>query len=238
VSWPPFNRLFSLLALLPMRGIACSTVATPLLGSGNQGIDAVSHFPELLEAYREAFRHLPDLERLILFDRSDEHLSVLSAAIHLGLARVDPQNHRIDLPATLPGLERLDGLLRDRVDPCKEHSSALAHDLSELLEILRGRRIAPIALGIHARRVVEQLVLHSLRDVPTERRLNLAGGIRMLRKRGVNRWLTSCLDQVREFGNWMGHPQDAAHQRPVELCDVLAVLSALQRVLEDYPWTV
>jgi hypothetical protein len=238
VPWPPFNRLFSLLALLPMRGIACSTVASPLLGSGNQGLDAVSHFPELLEAYREAFRHLPDLQRLILFDRTEQHLSVLGAAIDSALDRVDPQDLRIDLPSVLPGLERLDGLLRDRVDPRKEHSSALAHDLSELLEILRARQIAPIALGIHARRVVEQLVLHSLRDIPTERKLNLAGGIRMLRKRGANRWLTSCLDQVREFGNWMGHPQEPAHQRPVELCDVLAVLSALQRVLEDYPWTV
>lgn len=238
VPWPPFNRLFSLLALLPMRGIACATVASPLLGSGNQGIAAVTHFPELLEAYREAFRHLPDLQRLILFGRTEQHLSVLGAAIDAALDRVDPQDRRIALPTLLPGLERLDGLLRDRVDPRQEHSTALEHDLSELLEILRARQIAPIALGIHARRVVEQLVLHSLRHVPTERRLTLAGGIRLLRKRGANRWLTSCLDQVREFGNWMGHPQEAAHQRPVQLCDVMAVLSALQRVLEDYPWSV
>jgi hypothetical protein len=238
VPWPPFNRLFSLLALLPLRGIACSVVASPLLGSGKQGIEAVSHFPELLEAYRAAFRYLPDLQRLIIFDKTEQHLSILGAAIDAALARPDPQDLRINLPTILPGLERLDGLLLDRVAPRKEHSSALAHDLSELLEILRAGQIAPIALGIHARRVVEQLVLHSLRDVPTERRLNLAGGIRMLRQRGANRWLTSCLDQVREFGNWMGHPQETAHQRPVQLCDVLAVLTALQRVLEDYPWRV
>jgi hypothetical protein len=82
------------------------------------------------------------------------------------------------------------------------------------------------------------LVLHSLRDVPHQGRLNLYGGIRQLRKRGANRWLISCLDQVREFGNWMGHPQADGQQRQVQLYDVLAVLSSLQRVLEEYPWTV
>ena len=236
VPWPPFNRLFSLLALLPMRGIACATVASPLLGSGNQGIDALSHVPELLEAYREAFRHLPDLERLILFDKTDRHLSVLGEAIDSTLARVDAQDLRIPLPTGLPGLERLNGLLRDRVDPRKEHSSALAHDLSELLDILRGEQIAPIALGIHARRVVEQLVLHSLRDEPDQPRLNLNSGIRLLAKRGADRWLISCLHQVRCFGNWMGHPQREGQKRHIQLVDVLAVLSTLQRVLEDYPW--
>lgn len=236
--WPPFNRLFALLALLPLRGIPCSSVASPLLGSGDQGVDGLSHAPELLAATREAFRHLPDLQRLILFGRSDHQLRLLGEAIDTALERVDPQNLRLELPASLPGLERLDGLLRDRVDPRKEHSSSLAHDLSELLALLRAREIAPIALGIHARRVVEQLVLHSLRDVTPRRRLTLHSGIRLLSQRGAHRWLISCLDQVREFGNWMGHPQSAAQQRPVQLCDVLAMLSALQRVLEDYPWTV
>ena len=238
VPWPPFNRLFSLLALLPMRGIASSSVATPLLGNGNQGINALAYFPELLEAYREAFQHVPELQRLILFDRTEEHLRVLGAAINAALERPDPQELRIDLPTLLPGLDRLEALLRDRIGQRKEHFSALANDLGELLTILRARHVSPIALGIHARRVVEQLVLYSLRDLTTERRLNLASGIRILRKRGANRWLVSCLDQVREFGNWMGHPQEAHHQRPVELCDVVAVLSALQRVLEDYPWSL
>ena len=219
-----------------MRGIACATVASPLLGSDHQGIDALSHVPELLEAYREAFRHLPDLERLILFDKTDRHLSVLSAAIDSTLARVDAQDLRISLPTGLPGLERLNGLLRDRVDPRQEHSSALAHHLGELLEILRVEQIAPIALGIHARRVVEQLVLYSLRDEPDQHRLNLNHGIRLLAQRAADRWLISCLYQVRCFGNWTGHPQREGQKRHIQLVDVLAVLSALQRVLEDYPW--
>lgn len=61
-------------------------------------------------------------------------------------------------------------------------------------------------------------------------------GIRLLAKRGADRWLISCLHQVRCFGNWMGHPQREGQQRHIQLVDVLAVLSALQRVLEDYPW--
>ena len=124
---------------------------------------------------------------MILFDKTDRHLSVLGRAIDSTLARVDAKDLRIPLPSDLPGLKQLNGLLRNRVDPRKEHSSALAHDLGELLEILRAEQIAPIALGIHARRVVEQLVLYSLRDEPDQHRLNFNHGIRLLAQRGADR---------------------------------------------------
>ena len=68
LPWPPFNRLFSLLALLPMRQIPAASVASALLGSGDQGMDPLLHSPDLLEAYCAAFRHVPELLQLILFD--------------------------------------------------------------------------------------------------------------------------------------------------------------------------
>ena len=57
-----------------------------------------------------------------------------------------------------------------------------------------------------------------------------------LRDRGADPWLISCLHQVRCFGNWMGHPPRGGRGRSEELHDLLAVLSSLQRVLQDYPW--
>ena len=148
VPWPPFNRLFSLLALLPMRGIASSSVATPLLGNGNQGINALAYFPELLEAYREAFQHVPELQRLILFDRTEEHLRVLGAAINAALERPDPQELRIDLPTLLPGLDRLEALLRDRIGQRKEHSSALANDLG-VVDFGTSRAFQQVSRALH-----------------------------------------------------------------------------------------
>ena len=112
----------------------------------------------------------------------------------------------------------------------------LAHDINELLNLLCGQEVSPIALGIHARRVVEGLVLRRLAGESDAHRLNLNRGIRRLGEQGADRWLISCLHQVRCFGNWMGHPSTDDAPRPVQLHDVIAMLSALQRVLEDYPW--
>ncbi|MBM5826202.1 MAG: DUF4145 domain-containing protein [Cyanobacteria bacterium M_surface_10_m2_119] len=231
LPWPPFNRLFSLLALLPMRGITCGTVASPLLGSGQQGIDPLAHYPDLLEAYRDAFRHVPELRRLILFDRTDQHLRPLAQAIDVSLGRSAAAPFRLDLQAALSLKDGLVGLLRRR-----NRSDTLSHDISELNALLRAEQVSPVALGIHARRVVEQLVLQQLATEPDVERLTLDKGIRRLRDRGADRWLISCLHQVRSFGNWMGHPPGNGQARAVQLHDVLAMLAALQRVVEDYPW--
>lgn len=88
---------------------------------------------------------------------------------------------------------------------------------------------------MHSRRVVEQLVQHTVAD-PAQPSLPLFVGINLLRERGVDPWLISCLHQIRCFGNWMVHPQGAGQRRRVEVADVLAVLASLQRVLADYPW--
>lgn len=237
LPWPPFNRLFSLLALLPMRRIACGSVASPLLGSGDQGIAPLEHYPDLLEAYSMGFQHVPDLRRLILFARTEEHLSPLGEAIDSTLGRGTSQQFRVALPANLPGITEMEDVLR-RWGSGHEASApdALVHDINELLILLRGEEVSPIALGIHARRVVEGLVLQRLAGENDAHRLNLNKGIRRLGEQGADRWLVSCLHQVRCFGNWMGHPSTDNDPRPVQLHDVLAMLCALQRILEDYPW--
>ncbi len=236
LPWPPFNRLFSLLALLPMRQIPASSVASPLLGSGDQGMDALLHIPDLLEAYRAGFRHVPELRQLILFDRTDRALGVLGEAIDAALVRPTPATTRLPLPQGLAGLGQLPHLLRrgqEQVGESLPHG--LLHDLAELLELLDDDEISPFALGMHSRRVVEQLVQHSLADL-AQPNVPLFVGINLLRQRGVDPWLISCLHQIRSFGNWMVHPQGPGQRRRVEVADVLAVLASLQRVLADYPW--
>ena len=235
LPWPPFHRLFSLLALLPLRQIATASVASPLLGSGDQGMDALLHIPDLLEGYRAAFRHVPELQQLILFGRSDNALKVLGEAIDVALIRSNPVSARLPLPQGLAGLGQLPELLRRgqmQVGEALPHG--LLHDLAELLELLDEPEISPFALGMHSRRVVEKLVQHSLIDV--RERVSLFVGIKLLRQRNVDPWLISCLHQIRCFGNWMVHPQGPGQRRRVEVADVLAVLASLQRVLAEYPW--
>lgn len=83
---------------------------------------------------------------------------------------------------------------------------------------------------------MEGLVLRRLAGENDDHWLNLNQGIRRLGAQGADRWLISCLHQVRCFGNWMGHPFSDDDPRPLQLHDVLAMLCTSQRVLEDYPW--
>ena len=211
-------------------------MASPLLGSGNQGLDVVAHYPDLLDAYHQAFRHVPELERLILFDKTETHLQVLGDAIDAALERPDPQTLRLRLPADSPAIGGLHDLLNSRNSPFTRPSSLAAQDIRELLNLLRGAEVSLVSLGNHCRRVVEQLVLQSLSDESSSENLTFYKGIRRLQQRGVHPWVIQCLHQVRCFGNWMGHPPRGGRAMPVELHDVLAMLSSLQRALQEYPW--
>jgi len=229
-SWPAFRQLFSLLALLPLQRINCPVVAAPLLSAGNQGVAPDRLFPDLLERCRDGFRHVPDLERLIVFDRQKAPLDALAERIDAELGRFPSEREllRFPEPSLLPA-----GLLQTLAGFRRLHPQIDAGaDLAELQHLLSGLETTAVALGFHGRRLVERLVRQRL----GWRRGTLYQGIQALAREGLDPWLLSCLHQVRVFGNWMGHPSPPGQRRAVSLTDVGAMLMALQRLLEDYPW--
>jgi hypothetical protein len=228
--WPVFRQLFSLLAVLPLQGIDCPVVATPLLSAGNQAVAPERLFPDLLSCCRSGFRHVPDLERLIVFDRRQKPLELLAERIDLELGRSpgdrdvvplgDLDRLRVELLGLLRGFGRL-------------HPQLVADvDLSELSHLLASDQVTPVALGMHSRRLVERMVRHHL----GWRRGGLYQGLQALQRRDLSPWLLSCLHQVRVFGNWMGHPSPPEKRQSVTPVDLATMLAALHRVLESYPW--
>ncbi len=229
-AWPAFNQLFCLLALLPLHGIACRTVATPLLSAGNQGVQPQRLFPALLERCRDGFRHVPDLERMVIFDRQRQPLQQLAERIDRELQRSPSQRQLLDLAGqTLAPRDLLAAL----ESFSRRHPELdLEGDVAELMHQLGGLQTTAVALGLHGRRLVEGLVRQRL----GWRRGTLYQGLQVLTRQEVNPWILSCLHQVRVFCNWMGHPSRNGSRRAVSPTDVAAMLAALQRVLEDYPW--
>ena len=228
--WPVFRQLFSLLAVLPLQGIHCPVVATPLLSAGNQAVAAERLFPDLLSCCRNGFRHVPDLERLIVFDRRRDPLDLLAERIDLELGRSpgardvvplgDLDKLRVEMLGLLRGFGRLHPVLAAEVD------------LSELSYLLASDQVTPVALGMHSRRLIERLVRHHL----GWRNGGLYQGLQALQRRELNPWIVSCLHQVRVFGNWMGHPSPPERRQSVTPVDLATMLAALHRVLESYPW--
>ncbi len=229
-GWPVFQQLFSLLALLPLQGLHCPVVATPLLSAGNQQINPERLFPSLLTTCRSGFRYLPDLERLIVFDRQQEPLQLLARKIDDDLGRHPADRQLIslsgigsvadDLLAVLDGLARLHPQLADQID------------MGELHFQISSGSVSPVALGLHGRRLVERLV----RDQLGWRRGTLYQGLQALQRTDISPWIMGCLHQVRIFGNWMCHPSKPSQRQAVQLSDVAAMLLSLKRVIEDFPW--
>ncbi len=229
-AWPAFNQLFCLLALLPLHGIECPTVATPLLSAGNQGVQPQRLFPALLARCRDGFRHVPDLERMVLFDRQRQPLEQLAERIDQELQRNPSERQVLDLAGQ--SLAPRDLLTALESFSRRHPELDLEGDVAELMHQLGGLQTTAVALGLHGRRLVERLVRQRL----GWRRGTLYQGLQVLSRQEVNPWILSCLHQVRVFGNWMGHPSRNGSRRAVTLTDVTAMLAALQRVLEDYPW--
>lgn len=228
-AWPAFRQLFCLLAVLPLHGIHCPVVASPLL-SAPQLDCAEDLYTDLLACARNGFRHVPDLERLILFDRRLNPLESLAKRIDLDLGRDACERQLLaisDSTGLLDALKaQLDGFER------RHDLAAAGPDLKELSHLLTGQAIAPVALGMHGRRLVERLVRQQLGC----QKGSLYRGLQALQQRGVNPWVMSCLHQVRVFGNWMGHPSDPASRQSATQTDLVATLAALHRILEAYPW--
>jgi hypothetical protein len=228
--WPVFSQLFSLLAILPLQGIHCPVVATPLLSAGNQNVTPDRLFPDLLTSCRNGFRHVPDLEQLIVFDRQQGPLEELAAQIDQELGRYPAERLQLDLGVGSDLINRLVGVLRGF---CRLHPSpGVESDVNELLHQLDGGPITAMAIGMHSRRLVERLVGQRL----GRRRGTLYQGLQTLSRQELDPWLLSCMHQVLVFGNWIGHPSSPGQRRVVTPTDAIAMLTALLRVLEDYPW--
>lgn len=229
--WPVFRQLFSLLAVLPLQGLHCPVVATPLLSGGNQAVAAERLFPDLLSCCRNGFRHVPDLERLLVFDRRRDPLEKLADRIDLELGRSPGARQVVSLGEQHNLRQILIGELSkiSRVHP----DLAAEMDLCELSHLLNDDQVTPVALGMHSRRLIERLVQHHL----GWRKGSLYRGLQKMQMQDdINPWLMSCLHQVRVFGNWMGHPSPPGQRLDVTSGDLTTMLAALQRVLESYPW--
>lgn len=241
-----FQQLFRLLALLPLHGIHCNSVATPLLNTGEQKEPAEALYPAILDAIDNGFRHVADLQRFIIFDLKEEALQSLCTQINDTLRRSPLQREALAVkPKDRDLLTDLAKKLQHFQRKYQETLSSkdVQSTLAALLEELQGDQITVVTLGFQARRLLEFLVIEALRLRKVDQQdtnQKLFQKIRLLGD-GTSAWSTNAIHTVRTFGNWMCHAtphfeDEVVPRRDVTRDDMLAMILALQRVLDDYPW--
>lgn len=238
---PVFQQMFCLLALLPMHSIECNSVATPLLNTGRQKAKPKELYPAMIRAIGGGFRHVPDLQQLVIFDLKRETLEELSKEIDQALDRSPLQRERLrireenqdQIDRLLVNLQRF-RMVQKEVMQDKEVEQIIAGIEHQLLS----PDITLVTLAISARKLLESLVARRLRG--RGKGMSLYGMINLLAP-DVSSWSLNAIHTVRIFGNWMGHVStdrepDQPPRSPVCHADMLTMLLSLQRVLEDYPW--
>ena len=238
---PVFQQMFCLLALLPMHSIECNSVATPLLNTGRQKAKPKELYPAMIRAIGGGFRHVPDLQQLVIFDLKRETLEELSKEIDQALNRSPLQRERLRIREENQDLidRLLVSLQRFRMD---QKEAMQDKEVEQIIAGIEHQLLSPditlVTLAISARKLLESLVARRLRG--RGKGMSLYGMINLLAP-DVSSWSLNAIHTVRIFGNWMGHVStdrepDQPPRSPVCHADMLTMLLSLQRVLEDYPW--
>lgn len=238
---PVFQQMFCLLALLPMHGIECNSVATPLLNTGRQQAKPKELYPSLIQAVGSGFRHVPDLQQLVIFDLKRENLEELSMEIDQALDRSPLQRERLRIREENQDLidRLLSSLYKFKIEEVEAmQDQEVEQFIAGIEHQLRSSDITLVTLGINARKLLEKLVARRLRG--RRQGMKLYGMITLLAP-DISAWSLNAIHTVRIFGNWMGHASeeiepDQLPKTPVCHDDMLTMLLAFQRVLEDYPW--
>ena len=241
IERPVFQQMFCLLALLPMHGIQCNSVATPLLNTGRQKAKPKDLYPALIQAVGSGFRHVPDLQQLVIFDLKRENLEELSKEIDQALDRSPLQRERLRIREENQDLidRLLSSLYKFKIVQIEAmQDPEIEQFIAGIEHQLRSPDITLVTLGINARKLLEKLVARRLRG--RCHGMNLYGMITLLAP-DISAWSLNAIHTVRIFGNWMGHASeeiepDQLPKTPVFHDDMLTMLLAFQRVLEDYPW--
>jgi len=236
---PVFEKMFRLLALLPLHGIPCRSVATPLLNAGQQRAGLAQLIPGMIQGVRVGFDHVPELKELVIFDISSDKISVVREAMHghfhstqEASELVLTQEQRVFSKEIVTSLKKF----RKRLNT-SDDAKMYAKDILDQLDNDHDK-INLVAIGISARKLIEYLVCLRTKglgaDVSLFRRINYLDG-------SINPWTINALHTVRIFGNWMGHAEfqyfeernrPPARITPYHLSSMLLAL----RCAVDEPW--
>lgn len=210
------ENLYVGLAVLEAKGIPVRTIATPLLGAGDQEIDVELLVAPLIKKTTEALHRSRTLERVVVAARSEERAERVGEEIdrQFGARR-----------SRLPGRELIPALLADIRLICEtlwHRTEGVQKRLaSEMLDVMS--RDSPLAtdIGLLARKLAE-VVTDSLHA--SKPSIDLYAKIESLGPRGVSPWMVSYLHTLRVIGNEVVHIREKSPRIPADLADDDVVL--------------
>lgn len=189
------KNLFASLSILEIQKNQNATIAIPLLGSGDQGIDDNLVIDSLLNASIDFLNYSRYLTKILFVVRNEEKAAKLNNEMNQVLGRI-----KVNSPK---------GPLADILKRDLNHNIDLLLSInqkstpySDLKRILNSE-FRPFEFGAISRKVLESII----NDLNPKANDNLANNIKKMEELGVSQWIRSYMDLIRIFGN------EAVHDR-------------------------
>lgn len=223
-----FTNMFSMLMLCEAQKIKISSIAMPLLGTGNQGLKPEDVLPFLLEKTNMALKNVSGLNRVVFIERSEAKSEMLDKKMNKFLKRDKSLLKKIpenDISKTVIA-EMKSNLLK-----IQNHLMD-SETLDELIHCLDSENARILELGILGRRLLERLIIEILGVKKLTN--DLLTSIDRLSEKKIAPWMTSYMHIVRTFGNHVAHDQAQSKKLPAQLSDqdLTNYLFCLNRVLD------
>ena len=223
------RNLYGLLMVAQLHDLEVRSVAMPLLGTGNQGIDPAEVLPGLMDMTRKMLHASPILERVVFMAFDPEALARIDSAMNSSLMRTDAEVQALP-PGGLPEAVRSELLntlrrLHGSIFEMKDSAELVTH----LIDKLDGGGARWFEIASLGRRLCECLVLDLTEQEQTASLLHSLQGLPDL---GFARWFVNYLHTLRIFGNVASHISTSSATRPadVDADDFLSLLFCLNRV--------
>jgi len=220
------KNLFATISALEIQGIQNTTLALPLLGSGDQYLETELVIPILIETSLDFLKYSRFLKKIYFIEINDHKASQFNKAMNAALGRTKIKSPKGALAEILKqDLNRhIDSLLN-------------LHDDEEIFQDLKrviNSDFRPFEFGAASRKTIEKLIEHICPK--SKKQSDLLKKIESLPEVGVSQWIGSYFHTIRVFGNEAVHSKDTQNRKPeyVDEKDLEIGMYCLSKILEFY----
>jgi hypothetical protein len=221
-----FKNMVSLFMICENHNIELKTIALPLLGTGNQGLNPEQVLPHLLINTITTLKKVNQLSKIIFVEVNKDKIELLDSAMNDFLKR-NKESLQL-LPKNSISKPVIEELISNLIK-LKSELDAI-ETINELIFALRSDKARIFELAILGRRLAERIVMDILEEPKLKE--ELWKSIDRLREKNIAAWIISYLHVLRIFGNLAAHEKSAVTHFPTSISqdDFITFLFSMNRV--------
>jgi len=220
------KNLFSTISALEIQGLQNTTLALPLLGSGDQYLKTELVIPTLIEISLDFLKYSRYLKKIYFVEIDQFKAGLFNNAMNEALGRAKIKSPKGDLADMLK-----QDLNRHIVSLLNLHEDEeIFRDLNRVIN----SDFRPFEFGAASRKVVEKIIL--IIHPKTKKQTDLLKKIESLNQLGISSWITSYMHTIRIFGNEAVHSKEVQNRKPeyVDEKDLEIGMYCLSKILDFY----